>query len=100
MGTKTDFKAKLRGLKKYGYDVKNEERQLNKIINELGLRSGDVISQRISKIGIKNLKSVTDIELSVEAEIERDRIFSAKVNTNDTSTLLNMGNSPKADIFK
>jgi hypothetical protein len=90
----------LRGLKRYGYDIKNEERQLNKIVNELGLRSGEKISQRISKIGIKNLKSVTEQDLSEEAEIERDRQFSANANINDTSTLLNMGNSPKADIFK
>ena len=26
LGVKTDFKAKLRGLKRYGYDTKNEEK--------------------------------------------------------------------------
>jgi hypothetical protein len=59
-----------------------------------------VISQRSSKIGIKNLKSVTENDLFLEAEIDKDKQFSKNINLNDTSTLLNMGETPKADIFK
>ena len=35
-----DIKAKLRGLKKYGYDVSTEDKNLNKIRKQLGFKSG------------------------------------------------------------
>ena len=63
-----DIKAKLRGLKKYGYDEQTEDYHLNRIRKELGHKSGVCIEKRIKKIGVKNLRGVYDIDLILEAE--------------------------------
>ena len=80
--------------------MKYEDSQLNKIRNDITLNKNDSITKRIASIGFKNLKSVTEHDLYLEAEQERIKLFSAKANMNDTSTLLNMGDSPKANKFK
>ena len=80
--------------------MKHEDSQLNKLRHDITLNKNDSITKRIASIGFKNLKSVTEHDLYLEAEQERIKLFSAKANMNDTTTLLNMGNSPKADKFK
>lgn len=63
-----DIKAKLRGLKKYGYDVSSEDKCLNNIKKQLGFKSGDYIQKQIDKIGVKNLKGVDELDIMLEAE--------------------------------
>jgi hypothetical protein len=84
-----DIKAKLRGIKRYGYDFNFEEKQLNKIKIELGLKGGDIIAKRISSVGIKTIKGITEHDLFMEAEQERIKQFEAKANINNSESLLN-----------
>jgi hypothetical protein len=43
---------------------------------------------------------VAEHDLFIEAEQERIKQFEARANINDTESLLNMGRSPKTDLFK
>ena len=80
--------------------MKHEDSQLNKIRHDITLNKNDSVTKRIASIGFKNLKSVTEHDLYLEAEQERIKVFSAKASMNDTSTLLNMGDSPKVNMFR
>ena len=57
-----NVKAKLKGLKKYGYSAQEEEKKLNAVLKDVGIKSADTIGKKLSKIGIRNVPEVNEYE--------------------------------------
>ena len=86
-------------MKKYGYSAQEEEKKLNAVLKDVGIKSADTIGKKLSKIGIRNVPEVNDYD---DGHADEQHLIKNLIQAPDIMDKARFfaSASPKADTFK